>query len=262
MRRILTVSLFIVALAAMAGIAQAQAPFTLTDNNSVAYMETDTFMWGWSVDGVSQLYEQDWWIRIGDGPQRRLGELLAPTWMQLSANSLQSTFTGYGITATATYTLLGGVAGSGTADISEMLAINTDGRQPVSVFQYCDFDLGGDADGDMAAHVNANLIRQWDAGWVLDEVVIPTASAWEIGPQSSILWNLQNTPGYDLTNSVSPFGPGDTAYAWQWNATGGSFIISKDKHISKVAIPEPMSMLLGTMGLTSVAGLLRLRRRR
>ena len=260
MKKIAIIMVTVVMVMLIAIVSHADTSYTLANGNSTATINSSTNMWSWYVDGVSQLYEQDWWIRIGDdGSQYRLGELLSPAWTQLSNNALQATFTGSGLTITATYTLLGGVVGSNTADIGEQLLINNTSGKKISIFQYCDFNLGNTKDDDSVIHANPYLMKQWDENWIMQESVVPSAN-WEIGPYNTILSKLQSQTGLQLSNTVSPFGPADVTYAWQWDTTATSFVISKDKHISS-AVPEPMSIILGIMGLTSVAGFGKLRRK-
>jgi len=242
--------------------AQAQGPFILTDVNSTAVIDTSTNMTSWTVDGANQLYEQDWWIRVGDNRPLRVGDWATTVdWVQPTNSILVGTFSNGGVSVVATYMLGGGVWGSRTADIGELLNVTT-GGQAVTVYEYVDFDLGISDNDDYAVHANASTIRQWDADWVLQESVVPTPpTAWEIGPYATILNKLQGPGPYGLSNNTSPFGPGDVTYAWQWDTGGAtSFLISKNKHLSSV-IPEPMSFLLGALGLGTVASFRRLRKK-
>jgi len=242
--------------------ASAQAAF-LTSGNSTADINTSTNMFNWVVDGRDQAYEQDWWIRVGSGPQVRLGDYMTASWVQLSDSVLQGTFTGNGVSAIATYILNGGVVGSKTADVAEVLSVTSTGREAITIYQYCDFDLGGTYAGDdYATLMNGNTIQQWDAEWRLQESVVPAPpTGWEIGPYASIINKLEYTNDLQLANASTSFGPGDATYAWQWDMAVGqnSLIISKDKHIAPV--PEPFSVMLGLLGLSSVAGYRKLRRK-
>jgi len=242
--------------------ASVQANITLTSGNSTAQIDTSTNMSSWIVDGKSQVYEQDWWIRVGEGPQYRLGDYLSASWTQLSDNVLQGTFTGNGISAIATYILNGGAVGSKTSDIAEILSVTSTGREAVTIYQYCDFDLGETPDDDYAKLLNQNTIQQTDGTWRMQESVVPTPPAgWEIGPSNTILSKLQNQSGLDLAKTSAQFGPGDATFAWQWDMAVGqsSLIISKDKHLSSV--PEPFSVMLGLLGFSSIAGYRKLRRK-
>jgi hypothetical protein len=60
---------------------------------------------------------------------------------------------------------------------------------------------------------------------------------------------LSDTPATGVV-----LGPGDLAWAYQWDfvvPVGGTFQISKDKHLS--GIPEPAAALLLSMGLGMIA---------
>jgi len=256
----LSIVLAVVALALATSIAQAQAPdFTLAHGNSSLDIWTSTYEFNWFVDGVDQLYEQDWWLGIGGAAPGRLGTLFPLVWAQPAPNMLTASYdNGAGLNTTVVYTLLGGAPGSKTADLNEQLLVTSPGA--VKIWEYNDFDLAGTIGGDTATRINPNLIRQTDGVWVMNETVNTGSPAhWEIASYANILNKLQGPGPWDLSDSGSPFGPGDATYAFEWSSSGGSYFVSKDKLIT--AVPEPMSMLLGLMGLGSVAGFVRLRRK-
>jgi len=267
----LFVVLAVVALALSAGSAFADPPppWTLTDGNSSLEIQENTSMITWLVDGVDQLYEQSWWLRVNAGPGAVAGhlgdELDWATSGFLGSSILSITYTGLspayvGISATATYSLLGGASGSGLADISEQLRITNSQGKDLTVFQYCDFDLGGSIPDLGTVLLNANTMKQWDETWKVEEVVTSgAANGYEIGIYPTLLNKLDDAD-YVLAGGATSMGPGDLSWAWEWDAgTASSYIISKDKHLS--AVPEPMSMMLGMLGLGSVAGFVRLRKK-
>src|SRR5262245_60521148 len=51
--------------------------FTLLDGNSVANFSTasQAGAYGWSVDGISQLYQQWFWFRVGNNPEASIDTL-------------------------------------------------------------------------------------------------------------------------------------------------------------------------------------------
>jgi len=248
--------------AALAACPASAAPVTLIDGNSTFSIDPmdNSGATVWTLDGIDQLYIQQWYYQTATGGVQSINNLGTPV--------VTSTFGGQGVdikyspagyNVTLGYVLYGGATGSGSSDVSEIFRIQNNGTSALSfkLFEYSDFDLSGydSRSDDRASHVNANTVTQWDADLRVTESVVRPPDRWQIGYPFAITG--------DLTNASASFGPADCAWAFQWDLVipvGGSVVFSKDKAFSP-NIPEPMSVMLGVMGLATVSGFRRLRRK-
>ncbi len=253
-------SLATMALLLVLGVGPASADITVTDGNSAFTVDplSSSGMNSWTVDGVNQLYQQWFWTRVGStAGQQSLDAISVPVVSQGTGafdNSLSLLYTQTGqFSVEIVYTLLGGNAGSHTADIAETIRINNLSQAALDFhfFQYSDFDLNGVADDQTATMgLGGNSVQQVGNGAVMSETVAtPAPTFHEIGIYASTLTSLQSGFTYNL-NGANSAGPGDVTWAFQWDksiAPNGTFLISKDKNIA-AAVPEPASILgLGTV---------------
>lgn len=262
MHRILPIGLAAVLLAS----AVVAAPITLTDENSSVVIDpnSQSGMSDWVIDGVDQLKQQWFWYRVGDNPEASLDTLaVAQNAVDTDADGnndlLNMTFTGSGFSVSIVYLLRGGSAGSGASDVAETISITNTGasRLDFHFFQYSDFDLNGTANDDVAhLHTPGDLhaIHQHDATGpeVNETVVVPEADRYQIGAVPNTLDALNDASATNLSNTGSPTGPVDVAWAYQWDFTigrGGTVQISKDKNFHANVIPAPGAAVLGLLGL-------------
>ena len=251
------------ALAAQVMSSSAQI-LTLADQNSVAQVSVNTQagMLNWTVDGVNQLAQQWFWYRVGAaGPEQAINAISAAVTSQPDAKTLYTTYTSAGAySVQVRYGLNGGVAGSGTADISEQIQINnlTGAALDFHFFQYCDFDLAGTPGGD------STLLRFGPNAWFVadqskgataleEQVNTPAANHGEAGFFNTTLARLNDGVATTLNDNASA-GPGNTAYALEWDvniASGGTFLISKDKRITLTTVPEPSALALVSCSLVA-----------
>lgn len=267
----ITASVSSVALLALLALAPAQAGiYTIADGNSVASVDTSSQsgMFNWTVDGVSSLFQQWFWYRVGPTG----GESSIDTLTEISAGTsngnldpsherLNVLYAGAGFTIGLDFILAGGAPGSGVADIAEIIRIQNTSGQPLAFhfFQYVDFDLGGTAGGDTAERVNANTMLQYEGGMSVSETVaVPTPSHYEVATWPTILASLNDGSPTTLADAAGPVS-GDVSWAFQWDFTlapGGTYIISKDKHL---IVPEPSTCLLLALSGLGLATVLRRR---
>jgi len=265
----------------------AHANFSVSDGNTtVGFVGGDSdgtgsvnSMSDWFVDGVDQLFDQSFYIRVGETAETRVGTgnmlqtglaigpgllggvSVALTYEGTAGSSLE------GIKIQLVYSILGGTAGSHTSDIGEQIAITNTGESRISdinFFQYVDLDLNGDSTDDQATYLNANTVEQIDTGGgvaVNETVFTPNPDRFEAALWPVTLTKLNDGSPTDLSNQG--FASGDVTWANQWIfnlAAGGRKLISKDKQISP--IPEPASMaLLGLGSLLAGFGVVRRKRK-
>lgn len=250
------------------------ALFTLIDDNSSMTFNTasSSNATSWVVDGVNQLNQQAFWYRVGNAAEQSVHSL--PIAFETATNTnfdpnLDTLFVRYlggGFHIDVRYSLDGGLPGSRASDIAEQISISNTGAAPLDFhfFQYNDFDLNGTAQGDSATFTNLNAVQQSEGTLSLSETVItPVPSHREIAFFPTTLNKL--TDGGPTTLSDTPgtgvvLGPGDLTWAYQWDfvlPTGGTFQISKDKHL--VGVPEPAAAVLLSMGVGLLVGVRRKR---
>jgi hypothetical protein len=242
---------------------------TLVNGNSSVDIDTSGFvgMNNWIVDGVDQLFKQDFWFRIGStGNQTPIYDVNT-TSTQSAGNALTTVSANSQISITAQYTLLGGTAGSGSANIGEQITIQNLGNSPINFhfFQYTDFDLNGSGAGDTVL-LNKNMLGlfteaiQNKAGSHFADVVIsPGANHGQAALSPTIFQELL-APSLTLNDDPGPY-TGDSTWAFEWDpmiAAGGKFTITIEKSVSTV--PEPASLGL-IAGGAAFAMALRMRRR-
>lgn len=243
-----------VAIASSVGISSvARADITLTNGNSTATIQTTSSngISNWSIDGVSQLFQQWFWFRSSaSGSESPINSISAPSeFVNGNVGMVTYTNANSGLTISVTFVLTGGSAGSGTADLAEVISLhNARGLNGYSFFQYADFDLGGTPNDDTVQFMNANVVQQQDGSgaWISETSDVPTPSHHQAGFYPGLV-NMLNDNGTTNLNDNNFAGPGDVAWAFQWDIpTGTDYIISKDMHIQ---LPAPGAAMLGWMGL-------------
>ncbi len=253
----------LVSVPALAGIQ------VLEDRNSTTFIEdgAGAGMFGWNVDGTPNLAFQGFFYRTAgmgfelpvDTTSLALtGSFLTDTnpFVDPRPDTFAAQYTGAGFTIEPTWTLRGGLAGSGTSDVAETIAITNTGTAPLqfTFFQYSDFDLGGSAGDDSVVITGTppNTAKQSDpfAGTLNETVVTPAPSRYQVDSFPNLLLELGDGLVTNLNNNAGPLGPGDMTWAFQWDlniAPGATVLISKDKQI---VIPAPAgAMVLGLGGL-------------
>ena len=98
-------------------------------------------------------------------------------------------------------------------------------RVPVSflhLYEYADFDLGGEADGDTISFPAAGTVIQQGKGITATQTVQGQEPiSWEGGWYAFALDEIENgTPGV-LSDAITPDSPGDQNFAYQWDISFG-----------------------------------------
>ncbi|MFK7759638.1 MAG: hypothetical protein AB8C13_06805 [Phycisphaerales bacterium] len=236
--------------------------FTIADGNSSASFNSASGQISWDVDGVNQIFGQEFYYRRGgDSREFRVDDLNLNNVGNFTQDTnpfsddrddaFGSLFTdGNGLEIETLFTIRGNANGSGSADLAEQISIRNMSNSAItlSFFQFVDFDLGGDAGDDFGQIINGNTAQQSDAEFSMTEVVVtPQPQIFQMGSAAG-LDNILNDGNIDDLDGTASFS-GDVAWAFQWNLTlaaGDSFLISKNKSV----VPTPGSaMLLGAAGL-------------
>lgn len=253
---------------------------TLTDTNSTVKIDTQSQagVYDWHVDGIDNMNQQWFWFRVGNsGPEQSVDTLLhnPVTDMIISDGNfnpgddrltLRYTDQANRFEIFVDYTLTGGQNGSGTSDLIETIRVHSlrqTGNLNFHFFQYSDFDLNGTTFDSSVEILNANTVRQTDGLTISETVATPAPSRYEVGYYNTTLAALTDGATTNLNQVGGPLTDGNLTWAFQWDfvlAPGGSFIISKDKHLEHV-VPEPSSVALFVLGVVcSGLGIWRKRR--
>ncbi len=236
----------------------------------------------WTVDGQNQLNDQWFYYRVGNsGTAASVGTLTLSSFSQPTASSLTTTYAGSQFSLQVVYSLVGGAAGSGTADLSEQIKIQNLTSAPLAFnfFQYSKFQLGGPTmASNQVVQLETNRKGLYNEALVtsgsvslsenVDSAISPGANNGETGLVPGTLNNITGTPGYNL-NNLTNSGPGNASWALQWTnsiAANGTLIISEDMNESGVTnitdVPEPAAWALITLGLATCLSFRHLRNRR
>jgi len=260
------VGLLVVTSAATAG--------TLTDLNAVLTYDVDvastTGLGPWVVDLVTHMNTQWFWYRTGDMDREASINTLGPPAM-LPTNGdfdagderLVVQYTANAFTITVDVVLTGGGAGSGWADVAEVVAVQNTGTEPLEfhLFQFCNPVINNTVLDDVGSILGGNTAYVGDVpGAALETVVAPRPDQYAIGSAATLLAALDDAATTDLGQEAGPVGPNaNVAWALQWDVVlnpQGTFLMSADKILST---PEPATMALMGLGLTALVTVLRKR---
>lgn len=215
----------------------------------------DTWRMGGGPDNIS---EQSYWFRAdGDNFERRLGDLGQSSFSQLLPNYAEFTYGSNVFDVTVRYLLTGS---ANSSDLAEVITITnkSNTRRSFTLFEYDDFDLAGNPNGDVATKLNSSTIRQFKGLTSVTVGATPIPNLMEVAGFPTILDELSDLNVDNLNPTLNSFGPGDATFAMQWNfglEAGESVQMSKNKIL---VVPEPATMAALGIG---VAALLRRRRK-
>ena len=211
------------------------AALTISDGNASITVDPNTAtetlgeitggMVDWTTDGVNNIFEQSWYLRVGDAAHENHLATLPLTLAEIvDPNQIHLVYSGTELRADLLYTLTGGAEGSGSSTIEETLTLtNLDASNslPVALFEYDDVDIPVFDTNTVAGDVAG--ITQEAAGTALSVIPgSPTPDAFQIDqayPVQTLRTSLLDTAITNLANSGSPLGPTDADFAFQWNLT-------------------------------------------
>jgi hypothetical protein len=259
------------ALGVLAGLGASPAgavSYLIEDSNSSVEVDFDTEderggVVSWVVDGVEQLYQQWFWVRVGDREIRieDLGLSGGPALTDTNpfaddrADNFAVLFGEGPLLVDLSLQLRGGADATGTSDLVETIRLRNLGDEVLnlSFFQYVDFDLGDEAFDDGVEILNANTVRQSGKGWTVEEVFTPSATHGQVAFYPTLIDLLDDDAADDLADASGPL-EGDVSWALQWEialAPDGTFLISKDKRIT--SLPEPATAALLALACAGLA---------
>ena len=173
---------------------------TLTNGNSLVEIDptSDQGMYSWTVDGTDQLYQHWFWLRQGaSGPQSSFDQLGTAWGLYNTTSNAGVMFLPPGLNINLGYALAGGAPGSDASEVVETLMIqNTnDSSVTLHLFDYADYDLAGNPEGDTVSFPTTNSVLQQGNGMTLTQTVQvrhPIIGR-RVGTRSSWM-NLQGIP--------------------------------------------------------------------
>jgi hypothetical protein len=249
---------------------------TLENYNAVAQFATESTdspatkgLYSWQVDGVDHLNQQWFWFRVGAaGAERPIDTLTQVQAITLNVDGtpgddallVRYRDTNQRFEVSVRYTLTGGEAGSGVSSLEEVIRVVNLTNAPLDfhLFQYVDFDLNGTDDDDsvVLSGTPVNTALQTDGALEISETVVtPPPSRYEVSQYNSaggLEERLNDGLPSTLNNTLGPLSNLDATWAFEWGfqvGPGGSYLISKNKSLRGVAVPEPSSLvLLGAFG--------------
>jgi hypothetical protein len=199
-------------------------PFALQSGNSVLQVNpgSQAGVFSWKVDGVDQLFQQWFWVRLGAAaPQVSIDSLGPAVGVSVSAGNATLIFSNSWLGVTLGLSLAGGSAGSHASVLAQTLTIQNPSNSPIvlHVFQYADFDLAEENSGDSVSVPSPNQVNQTGKGMTLSQTIQGlTPSSWEASFYSLILDKILSGSPITLSDEVIPPAPGDQTFAVEWDA--------------------------------------------
>ena len=203
---------------------------------------------------TDHLFQNWWWYRV-DGATEESSMMWFPADQSYVGNvaTLGASEPSFDWELTVTLTD-GGVPGQ--AQIVERMTLANTTGSPISValFNYADFDVGGDSGTDGAILVNPELMRiSYQTDYA--EFLGVGADAWEVQVWSDLRDDLDDGGITNLSNTGLPFGPDDFTGAFQWNLTipaGGKVTVVEGLSVNMAAVPEPATLSLLAFGVLAL----------
>ena len=259
----------VVAAALLLGLSAAASAqqITLADSNSQVQIDptSQAGMNSWIVDGTNYDAKQWFWYRIGPtGGESSLDTLTmsAPVLTDTNGDGVIDTAflqytndpTNHGLNVTVKMTVQGAGAGSGESDIAEQLKLQNKTSAPMDLhfYQYNNFILsnGQDVitfDGNNHVLQSGPVVSLGETIGINDGEGFVTGNPLHEAAAVPITLTSLNSGSPTTLSNNSGAGPGDLSWAFEWDVTlqpNGYLLISKDKILNVIPVPEPSSLLL------------------
>jgi hypothetical protein len=194
---------------------------TLQDRNSILRINpaSSDGAFSWNVDGVEHLYQQWFWLRqSASGGQSSLDTLGLPLGVSLSSSNATINYVGAGLNVNVGFVLQGRAPGSGASDLAQTLALQntTSSAITLHVFQYSDFEMGGDSVSFPTAN---SVVQSGGTGTMTQTVQSPVPSAWEASFYPGSFSRISGSTAVTLGNTITPPLTGDQTFGYQWSAS-------------------------------------------
>jgi hypothetical protein len=269
-KRFICAAITTVALLGLVGRSSSQ--ILLTDGSSTASIDptSQAGMFHWDVQGQNQLAQQWFWYGVGGGAVHSIDTISAPSIQNISAGETKITYASAGnYSVSVDYLLTGGPALTAghiaSADIGESIRIvNLSGATlPFHFYQYSYFNLDGANSDVVQLSTNArglynDALQTFGTSALSETVTTPGANEGEVAPLGATLAKLNGGGPVTLGPPFfsGPLGPGAVTWALEWdlNIAPGSFaLISKDKNLNVLIIPEPSAFALLGIGACALS---------
>jgi hypothetical protein len=236
---------------------------TLGDLNSAVQIDTSSQqgLLSWEVDSVNQMAQEWFWYRVGDtNPEAAINTLELLSLQTADTNpgvdsrddQLTALWRGSDFDLAVEWLLAGSRPDSGQSEIAERVSITnrSAGNLTFYLFEYTDFDLQGTADNDFYTLESTDKFQQFDGNTAASITYLAPAASevrYELAPFPNLLNSLNDGSPTTLANTPplgQLVGPGDEAFAWQWQfviAPNQTVTLTKNKQVQSV--PEPASGL-------------------
>ena len=156
MKKIVLISILLVACLVFWGMGKAEAAiWNLSDVNSTVQVNDSTSagVYQWNIDGFNNLYQMQFWYRVGNVAEQPITNLPLLSATQGDAKNLNLTYGNASLEIRVNYTLTGGAVNSHTSDLGDAVAVTnkTGSSMDFHLYKYADFDLYGSPGGDIGS---------------------------------------------------------------------------------------------------------------
>lgn len=252
-----------------------QNTYSLTNGGSTATVNvgnTGTLgMNSWTVLGnANQLNQQWFWYSVNGSTPQPINTISAATVYNEAPSdpTLDNLGVLYqqtgGLEVFAQFTLGGNGNTSGSADFTEGVYVINNSSQAInlSFYQYSNFNLLMNNNNSVTVfgslakgYTGAQQTTGGPGGTAIGEAIVgPDANAAEAGFATSTMSDVLSGSLTDGTNPSA--GPGDVAWAFQWNVTqlapGGMLDLTKDLGLTVNIVPEPSTLALIALGMAAL----------
>lgn len=244
--------------------------FTLTDANSNFKINTSsqTIGYEWNVDGRQHLNELSNWYRIGNAANSQVNGLTKTGETLLSPNELLVSWADPlgRFLLDIEFTVVGYAPGSGKSKFGESIKITNTSASPLEFhfIEYVDLDLDESPNDDTLLVTTQNSLSQTDPNTIFTGSF--NADRYEVAnvptTKNKLLAGMPNNLNSVWPAGAGPVGPGNVAWALQWDFVGttgprplimpGDYAIIAKTCDLQMLIPEPATWtmaLLGALGL-------------